>query len=153
MPVVTAGYNKVSAQSRRSAQGIIRNQRRGRELSHEKQEVVVTNNGISLTATLAAGVIALATVAVGTVPAEARDGQNAAAAAGVIGGLAAGAAIGAATQPRYYETRPAYGYGAYEPVREWRVIVQEDDDEECHVRTRRVYVNGVMRVRRTTVCE
>jgi hypothetical protein len=106
------------------------------------------NNGMSLTAKLAAGALALASVAVGVAPAEAKDGRNAAAAAGVIGGIAAGAAIGAAAQPRYYDPAPAYG--AY-PVRERRVIV-EDDGEECYEKTRRVYVNGVMRVRRTTVC-
>ncbi len=110
------------------------------------------NNGISLTAKLAAGVVALAAVAGGSLPAEARDGRNAAAAAGVIGGLAAGAAIGAATQPQVYETRPAYG--GYAPVRERRrVVIEEDAGEECVERTRRVYVNGVMRVRRSTVCE
>ena len=108
------------------------------------------SNGISLKAKLAAGVVALAAIAVSAAPVEARDGQNAAAAAGVVGGLAAGAAIGAATQPRYYEGRPAR---AYAPVRERRVIVEDDDNEECFVKTRRVYVNGVMRVRRSTVCE
>ena len=109
------------------------------------------NNGISLKAKMAAGVVALAAVAVSAAPVEARDGRNAAAAAGVVGGLAAGAAIGAATQPHYYEGRPAYG--AYAPVRERHVIVEDDNDDGCYVRTRRVYVNGVMRVRRATVCE
>jgi uncharacterized membrane protein YebE (DUF533 family) len=109
------------------------------------------NNGISLKAKMAAGVVALAAIAVSAAPVEARDGRNAAAAAGVVGGLAAGAAIGAATQPRYYEGRPAYG--GYAPVRERRVVVEDDDNGECFVKTRRVYVNGVMRVRRSTVCE
>jgi uncharacterized membrane protein YebE (DUF533 family) len=106
------------------------------------------NNGISLKAKMAAGVVALAAIAVSAAPVEARDGRNAAAAAGVVGGLAAGAAIGAATQPRYYE-----GQRAYAPVRERRVIVEDDNSDDCYVRTRRVYVNGVMRVRRATVCE
>jgi hypothetical protein len=106
------------------------------------------NNGLTLKAKLAAGVVALTAIAAASVPAEARDGRNAAAAAGVVGGLAAGAAIGAATQPRVYDTGPSY-----ERVRERRrVIVEQDDDEECVERTRRVYVNGVMRVRRSTVC-
>jgi hypothetical protein len=107
-------------------------------------------NKTSLKPIVLAAVAALAGVAVSSAPSQARDGRNAAAAAGVVGGIAAGAAIaGAASQPRYVE--PGYGY--YAPVRERRVIVDEDDGQDCYVRTRRVYVNGVMRVRRTTVCE
>jgi hypothetical protein len=35
-----------------------------------------------------------------------------------------------------------------------RVMVEEDEDEEvCETRTRRVQVNGVWRTRRMTVCE
>jgi hypothetical protein len=34
------------------------------------------------------------------------------------------------------------------------VVVEEDDDDEvCETRTRRVRVHGVMRTRRVTVCE
>jgi hypothetical protein len=78
-----------------------------------------------------------------TAPAQAKDGRNAAAVAGAAAGFAAGAALGAAaaSQPHYHAA----------PVRERRVVV-EDDVEDCVVRTRRVYVNGVMRVRRETVC-
>jgi hypothetical protein len=110
------------------------------------------NNKISLKGIFAAGIVAAGAIATVAMPAEARDGRNAAAAAaGVVGGLAAGAAIGAATQPRYYDPGPSPGY--YAPVRERRVVVEEGNDEDCYVRTRRVYVNGVMRVRRVTVCE
>jgi hypothetical protein len=128
----------------------IRNQKQWPELNRQIRSLAM-NNGISLKAKMAAGVVALAAIAVSAAPVEARDGRNAAAAAGVVGGLAAGAAIGAATQPRYYEGGPAYG--AYAPVRERRVVVEDDDNGECYVKTRRVYVNGVMRVRRSTVCE
>jgi hypothetical protein len=110
-------------------------------------------NTMSLGVKLAAGVMALAAVAAGSVPAEAREGRNAAAAAGAIAGIAAGAAIASgAARPAY----PAYQQAprrAYAPVRERRVIVERDDDEECFVRTRRVYVDGVVRVRRQTVCQ
>jgi hypothetical protein len=105
-------------------------------------------NGLTFKTKLAAAVVALATVASGSLAAEARDGRNAAAAAGVIGGLAAGAAIGAATQPRYYEPAPAYP--AYGPRYHRRVIVDEGDD--CFVRTSRYVANGVEHVRRRTVC-
>jgi outer membrane lipoprotein SlyB len=102
------------------------------------------NGGVPLKATLMAGVVSLAAIAVQMTPAQAAEGRNAAAIAGAVGGFAAGAVVGsAAAQPRYYAA----------PVRERRVIVEEDDDEECVVRTRRVYVNGVMRTRRVTVCE
>ena len=110
------------------------------------------NNGISMKAILVSGMVGLCAIATAISPAEARDGRNAAAAAGAIGGLAAGAAIGAAaSQPRYYDPAPRRTY--YAPVRERRVIVDEGDEEDCVVRTRRVYVNGAMRVRRVTVCD
>jgi hypothetical protein len=105
------------------------------------------NNASSLRIKLSAGIVALATVAAGSFPAQARDGRNAAAAAGVIGGLAAGAAIGAATQPRPYGPAPVYP--AYEPRYHSRVEV---DDDECFVRARRYVVNGVEHIRRRTVC-
>ena len=102
-------------------------------------------NRLSLRSTFVSGVMAPAAVGFLAAPAEARDhrGRNAGAAvaAGVIGGLAVGAL--AAQQPRY----------AAPQVRERRVIVEEDADEECEVRVRRMYVNGVMQTRRTTVCE
>ena len=52
--------------------------------------------------------VAVATMSAAIVPAQARNGG--AVAAGVIGGLAAGAIIGGAiaSQPRYYEPAPVY---------------------------------------------
>lgn len=61
----------------------------------------------TLTVLATAGVLALGTVAMPQ-QAEAR-GRGGAVAAGVIGGLAAGAIIGSAIN------RPAYGYGYYGP--------------------------------------
>jgi hypothetical protein len=98
----------------------------------------------ALKATLISGALAIFAFGPMTGPAQAMDGHNAAAAAaaGVVGGIGAGAAIGAAaSQPHQYYVPP---------VRERRVVVAGDED--CVVRTRRVYVNGVMRVRRETVC-
>jgi len=73
----------------------------------------------TLTAFAAAATLAI--VAVGA-PADAnaqwRHRNGGAVAAGVIGGLAAGAIIGSAIAPRYYD--PYYGpapvYGAYDPA-------------------------------------
>jgi hypothetical protein len=67
-----------------------------------------------LIAVTAAAAIAAGSMAVPT-PADAGS-KSGAVAAGVIGGLAAGAIIGGAmaTQPRY--VAPAYGYGAPAPV-------------------------------------
>ena len=69
----------------------------------------------TLTALAAAATIGLAAVATPQ-PAEARNGG--AIAAGIIGGLAVGAIIGAAATgphygyaPGYYAAGPAYGYG------------------------------------------
>lgn len=64
----------------------------------------------TLTAVAAAGALALATVALPQ-QAEARHGHIAGA---IIGGLAAGALIGAATAPYYYGPGPYYyGPGPY----------------------------------------
>ncbi|MEJ2375243.1 MAG: hypothetical protein P8Y53_07020 [Pseudolabrys sp.] len=77
-----------------------------------------------LTATAAAAALALATVAVPQ-HAEAHDG--AAVAAGIIGGLAAGAIIGSAVSHPYYYRPRTYYYGEpayyrhcwWRPVRYW----------------------------------
>ena len=73
-------------------------------------------------------------------------------AAGVVGGLAAGAIIGGAianSQPRYYEPAPAYV--APPPPR--RVYVEEDGPV-CHVERQRVWVEGYgWRHRRVEVCD
>lgn len=65
-----------------------------------------------------------------------RGNAGAAAAAGVIGGLALGAlAAGAANRGGYYESYPAYGYG------------------DCYVTRQRVYDGwGYPRWRRVQVC-
>jgi|RhiMetdeSRZDD1v2_1073273.scaffolds.fasta_scaffold2712934_1 hypothetical protein len=94
-------------------------------------------------ATLISGAMAILALGATVSPSQAENGRNAAAIAGAVGGFAAGAAVGSA--------------GAHDPyytgsVRQRRVIV-EDNDEDCVVRTRRVYVNGVMQVRRETVCQ
>lgn len=75
----------------------------------------MTKTSKTLTALAAAATIGLAAVAAPQ-PAEARNGG--AIAAGVIGGLAVGALIGAAANgpyygpgPGYYAAGPAYGYG------------------------------------------
>ena len=56
---------------------------------------------------------------------------------------------------RVYENRPSVERRVIErrtPSR--RVVVEEDEDDEvCETRTRRVRVNGVWRTRRMTVCE
>ena len=97
----------------------------------------------SLKATLISGALAILALGSTVSPSQAENGRNAAAIAGAVGGFAAGAAVGSA--------------GAHDPyytgsVRQRRVIV-EDDNEDCFVRTKRVYVNGVMQVRRETVCQ
>ena len=82
------------------------------------------------------GALALASALAVTVqPAAARDGRNAALAAGAIGGFALGAAA-AASQPHYYG--PAYDAGP-----------------DCYVESRRVWDDryGTYRVRRIRVCE
>ncbi|BAT59268.1 hypothetical protein GJW-30_1_01799 [Variibacter gotjawalensis] len=65
-----------------------------------------------LTALMAVGAVGL-TIAASMGDADAqrryRGGSGAGVAAGIIGGIAAGAIIAGATQPRYYEPAPAYG--------------------------------------------
>jgi hypothetical protein len=80
------------------------------------------------------GALALASAAaIAVQPVEARDGRNAALAAGGIGGLALGAAA-AASQPQYYDAGPG---------------------PDCYVESRRVWDDryGTYRVRRIRVCE
>ena len=97
----------------------------------------------SLKATMISGALAILALGSAVSPSQAENGRNAAAIAGAVGGFAAGAAVGsAAGQDPYYTGS----------VRQRRVIV-EDDNEDCIVRTKRVYVNGVMHVRREKVCE
>jgi hypothetical protein len=96
----------------------------------------------SFKATLISGAVAILALGATVTPSQAENGRNAAAIAGAVGGFAAGAAVGAAGRHDPYYTGS---------VRQRRVIV-EDDGEDCVVRTKRVYVNGVMKVRRQEVC-
>jgi hypothetical protein len=70
-------------------------------------------------------------------------------AAGVVGGLAAGAIIGGAianSQPRYYEPAPVY----VEPAPR----VYYEDGPACHMERQRVWVEGYgWRHRRVEVCD
>ena len=82
-----------------------------------------------------------ATVAVGTLapaPAEARGGRIA---AGVIGGLAAGAIIGGALSSRPGYAYPQSSYGYYEPAA-----------QPCQIRRERFWDGYGWRVRRVQVC-
>jgi hypothetical protein len=110
-------------------------------------------NGMSVKALMAAGALAVATVASATAPVQARDGRNTAAVVGAIGGFAAGAAI-AGSQQRYYGpsgyyAAPAYS-GGYYPVQQ-RVIVRQPD---CRVKITQSYNRyGELRTKRRTVCD
>ena len=91
----------------------------------------------TLTALTTAGVIAVAAVAA-PAPAEARN--EGAIAAGVVGGLAAGAIIGSAVAPRYYASEPAYYGGPYAYSR-------------CYVVRQKVWTDFGPRWRRVRVCD
>ncbi len=54
---------------------------------------------------------------------------------------------------RVYEDRPRYERRVIERRPSRRVMVEDDDDQVCETRTRRVRVDGVWRTRRVTVCE
>jgi len=89
--------------------------------------------------TLAIGsALALAFV---TGPAQARDGRNAAVAAGVIGGLALGAAAASAPRAQTYYPGPQ------------SFSVYEDDPGECRVVIRRVCDEYGCQRRRSEVCD
>jgi hypothetical protein len=95
----------------------------------------------TLTTLAAAAVIAIAAVAVPT-QADAHWRGGGAVAAGVIGGLAAGALIAGATRPAY-----GYGYGygpAYYPAPVY--------GPACHWRRERVWDGYGWRIRRVQVC-
>ncbi|MFO1148390.1 MAG: hypothetical protein U1E62_08435 [Alsobacter sp.] len=87
-----------------------------------------------------------AMVATAPLPAQAAQGRNAAAAAGAVGGLALGAALGAAaSQPRTVTSPGGMIYEERGPV---------VSDEECMVTRQRVWVDGYgWRVVRREVCE
>jgi hypothetical protein len=80
------------------------------------------------------------TSAVTYTPAQARDG---AVAAGVVGGLAAGAIIGSAASQRNYYTGPAYVEPSYSPVY-----------GACHTEREQIVDQwGNVRIRRIRVCD
>ena len=93
---------------------------------------------ISLSAVAA---LALA-VTVTSQPAFARDGRNGAVAAGVIGGLAAGAIIGSQVNGGYYGS-PGYYESGYQPV-----------DGDCHIERQQFEDRyGNLRTQRVRVCD
>jgi opacity protein-like surface antigen len=97
------------------------------------------------TLTTLAAVAALAIAAVATpAPAEAR-GRGGAVAAGVIGGLAAGAIIGGATRSYGYG-----GYGAYDGGYAGGPYYAAGGD--CRIRRERFWDGYGWRVRRVEVC-
>lgn len=98
---------------------------------------------MTLRKTLFTGVAMLAALAAAPMgAAQAENGRNAAAAVGVLGGIAAGAAIaGAANQNHVYVGRP-------------QVIEEEDDQPVCHYERQRVELpDGAVRIRHVRVCE
>ncbi|HWM47118.1 MAG TPA: hypothetical protein VNR11_09420 [Xanthobacteraceae bacterium] len=102
----------------------------------------------TFTALAAAAAVAIAAVAAPK-PAEARN-RGAAIAAGVIGGIAAGALIAGATRPSYgypaYYGGPAYyGAPAYYPA-------APVYGPACHWRRERIWDGYGWRVRRVRVC-
>jgi hypothetical protein len=109
---------------------------------------------------LAATLFSVALAGSVTTPASARDGWSpgAAAAVGVLGGLAIGGAIGSAHAAPYYPGRPVYSpppprhvvYGP--PRRVYREVY--DDGPVCYVKRRRIVDEfGDVFIRRVQVCE
>ncbi len=95
----------------------------------------------TLTALLAAAAVAVTAMAAPT-KAEARWRGGGAVAAGVIGGLAAGALIAGAT-------RPSYGYGYYGGPAYYPAPVY---GPACHWRRERIWDGYGWRIRRVRVC-
>ncbi len=107
---------------------------------------------VCLAATLAAGLLSSAA------PARARDlSPGAAAAVGVLGGLAIGGAIAGATAQPYYPGRPVYSPPPPVPVYTpppRRVYYEDDPGPVCFVKRRRfVDEYGDVIIRRERVCE
>lgn len=106
---------------------------------------------MSLKTALSALLVA-ATLVPASLPAQARDmSPGAAAAIGVLGGMAIGGAIaGSAAQSGYYPGRPVAGPAVAPPP----VYVEEEPVMDCYVQRRR-YENeyGDVVIRRRRVCE
>jgi hypothetical protein len=101
----------------------------------------------TLSALATAGVIAAAAVAA---PAPAQADNGGAIAAGVVGGLAAGAIIGSAWHPYPYSYGYAPGY-AYAPAPAYYGGAYAYS--RCHVVRQRVWTNYGERWRRVRVCD
>jgi hypothetical protein len=107
---------------------------------------------------IVAGLILTAAIS-SNMPAQAGDGisPGAAAAVGVLGGLAVGGALGSAAASPYYPGKPVYSppprpvYYSRAPA---RVYYEADEGPACYTRRRR-YVDefGDVVIRRTRVCE
>jgi hypothetical protein len=102
----------------------------------------------TIIALAAAGLVAAA------IPSSAQAGcGGCGVAAGVVGGLAAGAIIGGAianSQPRYYEPAPVYAAPPPPPPG----YVEEVDGPVCHLERRRIWVDGYgWERRRVRVCD
>jgi hypothetical protein len=98
----------------------------------------------TLSALATAGVIATAAI---TAPAPAQANDGGAIAAGVVGGLAAGAIIGSTWRPY-----PAYGYGyGYAPRPAYYGGAYAYGG--CHIVRQRIWTNYGERWRRVRVCD
>lgn len=100
------------------------------------------------TALAAAGVLAGASV---VAPAPARAGDGAEIAAGVVGGLAAGAIIGSTFAPQYYSYGYEPGYYAY-GYAPGPVYYNAPVYRRCHMVRERVWTDVGPRWRRVRVC-
>jgi hypothetical protein len=107
-------------------------------------------------ATVVTGVVALSSDA----EAGWRHRRGAAVAAGIIGGIAAGALIAGATRPAYgyssgYYAAPAYGYGhGYAPVTDGYVHGGYGYQPTCYWTKQRRWIDeDTMVVRRVRVCQ
>ena len=99
----------------------------------------------------AAATIALVTVAAPTEAEAHRRGWGVA--AGVVGGLAAGAIIGSAiAAPRYYGPGPYYGGGYYEPAPVYYAPAPAYYGPPCYWQRQRFWDGYGWRVRRVQVC-
>jgi hypothetical protein len=118
----------------------------GKERARLSGPSVIFDGGVVMMKSLAvlatAGVIAVSSIAA---PAPAQAGNEGAVAAGVIGGLAAGAIIGSAARPHY-----GYGYG-YAPG--YTYYGGPYAYSRCYTVRKKVWTNHGPRWRRVRVCD